>query len=234
MTAELPAPVITIDGPSGTGKGTIARALAKHFGWHLLDSGALYRIVAYAAQNKGISLDDEATLVQLAAHLPISFSGLETEETNILLEGKDVTKEIRSEKAGNSASKVAALPKLREALLQRQRDFCQPPGLVADGRDMGTVIFPSAEVKIYLLASAEERAKRRYKQLKEKGIDAKLHSLSRDIAERDVRDQTRTVAPLVAAPDAHTIDTTGLDIQTVFNRVLHIVHEASLPWINGR
>lgn len=206
-------PVITLDGPSGSGKGTIAQILATELGWHFLDSGALYRILAYAAQRRGIALDDRTGLADLARNLPVTFS---IHNSKILLNDIDITNEIRTEQAGNAASQVAVIPEVRAALLARQRAFRTAPGLVADGRDMGTVVFPDAPVKVFLTASAEERARRRYNQLIEKGLDANLSTLVADIAERDRRDATRSVAPLVPAEDAEIVDTSDLDIaQTV-------------------
>ena len=216
------APVLAIDGPSGSGKGTVSRLVADALGWHLLDSGALYRLVGLAAQRHGISLEDEAGLENLARGLDVVFQG-EGEATRVLLEGDDVSDAIRTEQAGNSASRVAALPGVRTALLERQRAFRTPPGLVADGRDMGSVVFPDAEIKVFLTASPEERAKRRYKQLKEKGFSGSLSALSEEIAERDRRDASRAVAPLKPAPDAVQIDTTGVGIDQVVERVLTLV-----------
>ncbi len=206
-------PVIAIDGPSGSGKGTIAQILARELGWHFLDSGAIYRILAYAAGQRGIALDAADELAKLAHELDVVFSPI---DAKISLEGVDIKNEIRTEEAGNAASKVAAIPAVRVALLARQRAFREAPGLVADGRDMGTVVFPDAEVKVFLTASAEERARRRYNQLIEKGLDANLSALVAEIAERDHRDTTRSVAPLKPAEGAEVIDTSDLDIaQTV-------------------
>ncbi|MFN2309106.1 MAG: (d)CMP kinase [Gammaproteobacteria bacterium] len=202
-------PVIAIDGPSGSGKGTVAQLLATELGWHFLDSGSLYRILAYAADQRGIALDDAEVLAELARTLPVIFSPI---NSKISLEGIDVRDKIRTESVGNAASKVAAIPAVRVALLARQRAFRAAPGLVADGRDMGTVVFPDAAVKVFLTASAEERANRRYKQLIEKGLDANLPDLVTAIAERDRRDTQRSVAPLKPAVDAEVLDTTDLDI----------------------
>ena len=215
-------PVITIDGPSGSGKGTVSRAVAKRLGWALLDSGALYRLVALAARRSSVSLDDGAALGQLAARFNIRFGSHETGEEAVWLEDQDVTRAIRTEGAGNDASKVAALAPVRAALLERQRRFAVAPGLVADGRDMGTVVFPDARVKIFLTASPAERALRRYKQLKEKGVTANLAALSLEIAERDERDSTRSASPLVASADATMLDTTGMSVDDVVERVLQI------------
>jgi CMP/dCMP kinase len=214
--------VVTIDGPSGSGKGTISRAVAQKVRWHLLDSGALYRLVAVAGMKRGVRADDALRHAQLAAAMQVAFNVTASGSERVLLEGEDVTAEIRTEAAGQGASRVAAWPEVRQALLSRQRAFATPPGLVADGRDMGTVVFPDADLKIFLTATPEERAQRRYKQLKDKGSDVSLPALSREIAERDFRDQTRPVAPLKAAPDACVIDSTGLAIEAVVARVLEL------------
>lgn len=216
-------PVITIDGPSGSGKGTVSRAAAKSLGWALLDSGALYRLVALAGRAAGIDLADGPRLSALTRGLDIRFDSTPAGEEIVRLDGRDVTRDIRTEAAGNDASKVAALPAVRAALLDRQRRFAVAPGLVADGRDMGTVVFPDARVKIFLTASADERAARRYKQLKEKGVAATLAALSKEIAERDQRDINRSASPLVASEDAVLLDTTGMSVDAVVNRVLEIV-----------
>jgi CMP/dCMP kinase len=228
-TSTAAVPVMTIDGPSGSGKGTVCRAAARELGWALLDSGALYRLVALAARQTGISLDDGARLGDLARAFDIRFGSDAAGEELVWLDGRDVTRDIRTETAGNDASKVASLPLVRTALLERQRRFVQAPGLVADGRDMGTVVFPDAPVKIFLTASADERAGRRYKQLKEKGVAATLAALSREIAERDQRDTTRTASPLVASDDAVLLDTTGMPVDAVIRRVLDIVRERLAP-----
>ncbi len=213
-------PVITIDGPSGSGKGTISRLLANELGWHFLDSGALYRLVALAARRHGIPFDDELALQTLAAHLDVQFVSDDTgQKTRTLLEGEEVSNAIRSEESGNDASKVAVIQSVRDALLARQRAFCQPPGLVADGRDMGTVIFPGAKLKVFLDASLEERTSRRHKQLKEKGIDASIDSLFDELAERDRRDRSRAVSPLKPAADAVIIDSSALGIQEVLSQI---------------
>lgn len=217
-------PVITIDGPSGAGKGTVCLRLAKHFGWHTLDSGAMYRVLALAALRHQISLKNETALASLATDLKVHFEPLaDLSETQVILEGQNVSLELRSETCGAAASQVAVLPAVREALLTRQRAFRQYPGLVADGRDMGTVVFPDASHKFFLTANCEERALRRYKQLKEKGIDAKLADLVIEIAQRDKRDSTRTTAPLIAAAEALVIDTTGVPIEKVVARILERV-----------
>ena len=218
--AAQSVPVITIDGPSASGKGTVSRLLAQAFGWHMLDSGALYRLVAYAAYKHDIALDDTHALAQAAADLDVEFVVTQdADEIQVMLEGDDVTLAIRTEKAGNAASQVAAVPEVRAALVERQRAFRQAPGLVADGRDMGTVIFPTADLKIFLSASPEERAKRRYKQLNEKGISASLADLFDEIAERDRRDSERASAPLKPAADAILLDTTDLSIDQVVAKI---------------
>jgi CMP/dCMP kinase len=215
-------PVITIDGPSGSGKGTISRAVARRLNWGLLDSGALYRLVALAARRSSVRLDDAAALGLLAGRFNIRFGTQGTGEEAVWLDDQDVSQAIRTEGAGNDASKVAALAPVRAALLERQRRFAVPPGLVADGRDMGTVVFPDARAKIFLTASPAERALRRYKQLKEKGVTANLAALSLEIAERDERDSTRSASPLVASADATVLDTTGMSVDDVIERVLQI------------
>lgn len=222
------SPVITIDGPSGSGKGTVSRAIARALGFHFLDSGALYRILALAASRQGISLQDGSALAELAARLDISFPA-NSEDERVLLDGEDVEALIRSEEAGSGASQVAALPAVREALLQRQRDFRQPPGLVADGRDMGTVVFPQAVAKIFLLASAEERADRRCKQLNSKGIKSDYAGILADIQARDERDENRSVAPLRPADDAERVDTTNLDIPATIQHVSDLVKKRLNP-----
>ena len=218
-------PIITIDGPSGSGKGTVSRAVAKALGWSLLDSGALYRLVALAGRRASVSLDNGAALGQLASRIDIRFGSDESGDEVVWLDGQDATRAIRTEEAGGDASRVAALGEVRAALLDRQRRFAVPPGLVADGRDMGTAIFPWARVKIFLTASPSERASRRHKQLKEKGVAANLAALSLEIAERDRRDSTRTASPLVASADATMLDTTGMSVDSVVGRVLEIAHE---------
>ncbi|MCP0913518.1 MULTISPECIES: (d)CMP kinase [Legionella] len=218
-------PVITLDGPSGTGKGTISLMLAKHLGWHFLDSGALYRVLAYAAMKKNIDLTDIAVLVKLAHELDFCFKVHEKNDCRVVLDGADVSRDIRTEQCGQSASQIAAAPEIREALLARQRSFAQPPGLVTDGRDMGTVVFPHADLKFYLYATAEERARRRYLQLKEKQNDVSLAQVVDELAKRDARDTARTHSPLKPAPDAVQIDTTRLTIVQVFDCVLQLVNE---------
>ncbi|OGT37474.1 MAG: cytidylate kinase [Gammaproteobacteria bacterium RIFCSPHIGHO2_12_FULL_37_14] len=212
--------VITVDGASGTGKGTVSQLLAKRLGWKLLDSGALYRVLALAAQKHRVALDNEKALNVLAEHLDVQFIAQENNLPRIILEGEDVTETIRTEKIGNAASIVAALAAVRAALLSRQRAFRDKPGLVADGRDMGTVVFPDAELKIFLQASPEERAMRRYNQLKERGISVTLGDLIEELRERDKRDQERIVAPLKPAEDAICIDTNRLTIEQVVESIL--------------
>jgi len=213
-------PVIAIDGPSGSGKGTIARRVADALGYHLLDSGALYRLVALSARKSGVSLQDSEKLAHLAVELDVRFDSDEGGEERIWLGEEDVTGEIRTEEAGAGASAVAQNPAVREALFERQRAFQQPPGLVADGRDMGSHVFPDAALKVFLTASAEERARRRHKQLKDKGLDVSLAALSRDIEDRDRRDSERSVAPLRPAEDARILDSSGQSIEAVTNTVL--------------
>lgn len=217
-------PVIAIDGPTGSGKGTVSRGLARKLGWHLLDSGALYRLVALVAAQKSIALDDQAGLAEAAADMIIEFSSVQDTE-RVCLGGADVTAQLRTEKHGAAASRLAGLPLVRTALLKRQREFAQPPGLVADGRDMGSVVFPGALLKIYLTASPKERALRRYNQLKEKGIDVSLPAVSGDIGERDERDANRKVAPLKAVEGAHILDSTGTTPEQVIERIQSLLAE---------
>ena len=213
-------PVITIDGPSGAGKGTAARLVAEQLGWHLLDSGAIYRVLAVATLHHQLSIEEEEPLLPIAAHLDVQFEITKDGEGKVILEGEDVTHSIRTEEVGAIASQIAAFPRVREALLRRQRAFKVGPGLVADGRDMGTVVFIDAPVKVFLTASAEERAQRRFNQLKEKGFDVKIGRLLDDIRQRDERDRNREVAPLIPAEGALIIDSTSLSIQEVVNKVL--------------
>lgn len=223
------APVVTIDGPSGAGKGTISQLLAERLGWKLLDSGAIYRVLALAAIHHNVELNNEESLTLLAAHLDVQFiTGSETQGIKVVLEGEDVSTDIRSQECSSAASQVAAFPRVREALLRRQRAFNEMPGLIADGRDMGTVVFPNTPAKIYLTASAEERAQRRYNQLQDKGFDVNIDRLLSEIKERDDRDMNRSVAPLIPADDALVIDTSGIGIEEVLDLALtHI--QTKLP-----
>jgi len=218
MTDSIP--VLTIDGPSGSGKGTISRLVAQRLGWHYLDSGALYRAVGVAASWADLDLSDPSALVRCTFDTEVAFRDDPGSEPRVLVNGVDATDELRTETAGALASAIAAIPEVRAALKDRQRAFRQPPGLVADGRDMGTVIFPDADTKVFLTASARERAERRYKQLKDKGVSVTLDGLLREILARDARDANRAVAPLRPADDAVSIDTTGLAIEAVVERVL--------------
>lgn len=224
----MSVPVIAIDGPSGSGKGTLARRVAEVLGWNLLDSGALYRLLALAGARSGVDPDDEAAHAALAGSMNIRFCGDASGEEQIWLGGTEVSREIRTESAGEGASRVAAMPQVRTALKERQRQFAQEPGLVADGRDMGTVIFPDAALKVFLTASAEERARRRYKQLKDKGFDVSLAALSQELAERDRRDMNRAVSPLKPAIDAQLIDSTGLSVDEVVQTVLDLAKARKL------
>ncbi|HRX59982.1 MAG TPA: (d)CMP kinase [Candidatus Competibacter sp.] len=214
-TIRVPAPVIAVDGPSGVGKGTLCQWLAARLGWSLLDSGALYRLTALAALRRNLSLEDEVRLAVVAAGLDVEFQACPAGAPRIVLDGVEVGVELRSESCGDAASRVAALPAVRAALLHRQRDFRRAPGLVADGRDMGTVVFPDAELKLFLTASSEERARRRYKQLRENGLNVNLKNLVEEIDARDRRDAQRAVAPLEPAPDAEILDTTRMSIEDV-------------------
>ena len=218
-------PVIAIDGPGGAGKGTIAKAVARRLGWHLLDSGALYRLVALTAIRRGVAWEDAQGLAALARNLDVRFD-FDAAEGGILMSNEDVSQLIRQAECSLGASFVAALPAVRGALIQRQRDFQAAPGLVADGRDMGSVVFPGAALKIFLTATIEERALRRYKQLKDKGMDANLRDLSSELEERDRRDSEREIAPLKPGPDSRLLDTTGLSISDVVQTVLSWVAEA--------
>lgn len=217
---SLPWPVITVDGPSGAGKGTLCQSLATCLGWHLLDSGALYRVTAQACLIEGVQWQDELAVAAVARALDVRFESLADGVLRVSYKGTDISRAMRTEEGGRGASTVAVLPAVRAALLARQRDFCQSPGLVADGRDMGTVVFPEAQLKVFLTASAEERARRRYHQLLDKGESVSLPRLLKDIQERDARDRTRAVAPLVPADDALLLDSTAIPAADVLSRVL--------------
>lgn len=214
-------PVLTIDGPSGAGKGTVSRAVAKKLGWNYLDSGSIYRSLAIAVLKQTVDLKDEAAIVSVAQTMTLEFDC--NDELVVRLDGEDITAQLGLESTGNTASIVAALPEVRHVLLQKQKDFKQPPGLVADGRDMGTVVFPEAENKVFLTASAAERAKRRYKQLIEKGNDANLARITNEIEERDRRDMERKTAPLAMASDALYIDSSDMTLESVIEEVLNLI-----------
>ena len=220
-------PVITIDGPGGSGKGTIAMHLARRLGWHLLDSGALYRLVAVAALDRGVAAGDEAGLARVALELDARFEAT-GDGVEVTLDGEPITQRLRAHETSEMASRVAAVPAVRTALAERQRAFRKPPGLIADGRDMGTVIFPDAQLQLFLTASPEARAERRYKQLKEKGESVNLSRLSQDIKKRDERDSTRAVAPLKPAEDAHVIDSTEMSINEVLDAIQILIEESNL------
>jgi cytidylate kinase len=221
-------PVVAVDGPSGSGKGTVCRRLASQLGWHLLDSGALYRLVAVAGLGAGLAPDDIDGHSRIASRMKVRFGSDPSGAERIELDGMEVTALVRAEQTGQGASRVAAWPAVRSALTERQRAFAEAPGLIADGRDMGTVIFPSAPLKIFLTASAEERALRRYNQLKGKDSGVSLVALLREIAERDERDSTRAVAPLRPASDAFVIDSTGVTVEAIVERVIELGRERAL------
>jgi len=216
------APVLTIDGPSGAGKGTVSRAVAKRLGWHYLDSGSIYRSLAIAVLKQGVSPEDEQTVTDIARSMRLEFDSGDT--LRVCLNGVDITAQLSTETTGNTASKIATLPGVRQALLQKQRDFQRPPGLVADGRDMGSVVFPDADYKVFLTASARERAERRYKQLIEKGVHANLDQIRKEIDERDRRDQQRKTAPLVMPDDAYYLDSSAKPVEQVIEEVLNLIH----------
>jgi cytidylate kinase len=224
----MPTPVAAIDGPSGSGKGTVSRTIARLTGWHLLDSGALYRLVGLAGARAGLRPDDVDGHASLARVMDVRFSADSLDQERIELDGKEVTASVRSETAGAGASRVAAWPSVRAALLDRQRAFARPPGLVADGRDMGTIVFSAAALKIFLTASPEERARRRYNQLKEKDSGVSLAALSLEIAERDRRDSTRSVAPLIPAADAIVLDSTAMTALEVVDEIMAVGRTRSL------
>ncbi|WP_281275188.1 (d)CMP kinase [Marinicella litoralis] len=225
MQVNQPIPVITIDGPSGVGKGTTCALVAEQLGWHLLDSGSIYRALALKVMKASIDTKDEALLIETAKSLQLSFTVADDGTTQIKLDGEVVNEQLRSEACGDMASKIAPIPAIRQALFIRQKAFQRHPGLVADGRDMGTVVFKSAPLKVFLTANAEERAKRRHKQLKLKGVDVKIRALLEDIEARDFRDSTRKVAPLVPAADAHVIDTSDLSIKQVLAQIMNLVEQ---------
>ena len=217
-----PVAVVAVDGPSGSGKGTVCRLLATRLGWHLLDSGALYRLTALAGQRAGLEPEDRAGHAALAGRMAVIFGVAPDGGERITLDGEDVTGLVRAEQTGQGASRVAAWPEVRSALMGRQRAFAEPPGLIADGRDMGTVVFTDAPLKVFLTATPEERARRRYNQLKDKDSAVSLAALSREIAERDLRDSTRSVAPLRPASDAFVIDSTGVAVEAIVERVIEL------------
>jgi len=221
-------PVITVDGPSGVGKGTTASLLSNHLGWHLLDSGAIYRALALKVLNTDSEISDVDKLVELAEGLDLKFESVIGEPTLVYLDGQCVNHDLRMESCGNIASIIASIPQVRATLLQRQIQFRKSPGLVADGRDMGTVVFTDAQIKFYLTASGQERAKRRHKQLKNKGVDASMRALEKEIGARDARDSNRKVSPLVPADDAIIIDTSDLSIDEVFHYCIDIIQKAGI------
>jgi len=223
--AGVSIPVITVDGPSGSGKGTISQCLAEKLGWHHLDSGALYRLLAYAALQQAVPLDDAVALVQLAGRLSESYQLPTREHPAIMLDGVDIGQELRTETCAEAASRTAALPEVRQALLAWQRHYRQPPGLIADGRDMGTTVFPDATLKLYLTARPEVRAKRRYNQLKNKGIKVDLDGLIKEVEARDLRDSSRKASPLMPADDAVILDNSDQDEERTLSQVLQAVHD---------
>lgn len=233
MHATSNAPVVTIDGPSGSGKGTVSQALAARLGWHYLDSGALYRVAGLAARRAGVNLADARALAELARGFDVRFLPRPGAAPAVLLNGEDVSEGVRTEAAGDAASQVAAVPEVRRALLHKQHQLRRSPGLVADGRDMGTVVFPDAFLKVFLTASAEVRAERRYKQLKEKGFDVTLPRLLKDIQERDARDSGRAASPLRPAADAHLLDTSDLRISEVVDRIESLLRERGVASGHG-
>jgi cytidylate kinase len=217
--------VVTLDGPSGSGKGTVGQVLAARLGWHFLDSGALYRLVGLAAHRAGVPLEDASRLARVAQEMQVEFRADPVSTTQVFLDGTDAGDALRTEEAGDRASRVAAVPEVRQALLAKQRAFRRPPGLVADGRDMGTTVFPDALLKVFITARPEKRAERRYKQLKEKGFDVNLARLLEEIRERDARDAARPVSPLRPAADAQVLDTSDLSISEVVDRIEGLLHE---------
>lgn len=230
MTDSSSIPVVAIDGPSGSGKGTVSQLLAARLRWHYLDSGALYRVVGLAARRAGVDLSDFEAVARLARGLQVEFRARDEEAPAVLLQGEDVSDSLRTEESGDAASRVAAIPAVRQALLHKQHELRQIPGLVADGRDMGTTVFPDAIVKVFLTATPEVRAERRYKQLKEKGFDVNLPQLLDEIRSRDARDAVRAVSPLKPAADAHLLDTSDLSISEVVDRIESLLRQR---WSTG-
>jgi cytidylate kinase len=230
MSAPSKIPVVAVDGPSGSGKGTVGQLLAGRLGWHYLDSGALYRVVGLAALQAGVDLDDVERLAEVARELDVKFRSDANGSVAVLLRGRDVSDVLRTEESGAAASRVAAVPAVRQALLRKQQELRRPPGLVADGRDMGTTVFPDAIVKVFLTASPDVRAERRYKQLKEKGLNVNLPRLLDEIRERDARDAARAASPLKPAADAHLLDTSDLSISEVVDRIESLLRQR---WSEG-